>query len=273
MRSLSLFQNYKNTKTNLLKVGTLVTTFIVTVILPLIFYLQALNMQLGPDIDINSYLARLESNTIQTIIIGILITILLSITYLLNPFSGYKLSLSILIKFFYIGYIIIVSSSEIFEIGLGNLYLKVDLSALNLFILPVPVLFIARTILRYIYNRKEHLSTLIILDAIVINDVNSKTKIRKLIAGNGDINKNLKSYLLKNFNTIIDSLESRSNYPLIVKIKNRYRATKAGQDYLARYGYTNLNKDQQLGNFQVWTESDLEKLARERAKDKKINFI
>ena len=253
-------------KAIILKVGAVIATIIITIVLPLIVYLQALDMNLGPDVDVSAYLNRLETNTIQIIIIGIIITFSLLISYLLNPFSVYKLIISIAIKILILLSIIIASSSELLEIRAGNLYLKVDFSLLNLLILPVPVLFIARTIVRYVYEHKELLCTLIILKAIFIRNSNSKSKIRKSIIKDKDINKKLKKYLYKNFDEIIHNLESGSNYPLIVHEKDGFKVTRAGQDYLDRYGYENPNKIKELGYFPVWTEADLNKLAQNRKK-------
>ena len=272
LNSLILNKLTDKKKTILLKVCAIIATFIITIIIPLIVYLQALDMNYGTDVDASSYLNRLERNTIQIIIIGIIITVFLLISYLLKPFSVYKLTISIAIKILIIISIIVASSSEIFEIRVENLYLKVDFSVLNLFILPVPVLFITRTILRYIYKRKELVCTLIILETILIKNSNSKSKIRKSVIKDKDINKKLKKYLFKNFDEIIHNLESRSYYPFIVRVANGFRVTKAGQDFLGRYGNEILAKDDQIGYLEVWTESDLEKLARKRAKKNKKIF-
>ncbi|KKL66920.1 hypothetical protein LCGC14_2140140, partial [marine sediment metagenome] len=63
---------YKN-KRRLLKIRTLIIVFIIVIIVPIIIYLQARNLNLGANVDINSYLRRLERNTVQMTIIGIII--------------------------------------------------------------------------------------------------------------------------------------------------------------------------------------------------------
>ena len=258
---------YDNKKI-ILRGAILVITLLVTVILPLYIYLETLNLNLDPKIDINSYLNRLERNTSLIIIIGIITMLLLLISFFLNSNSIFKLTLSISIKLLYIFYIIIASNSEIFEIITGNVYLKVDFSALNLFLLGIPILFIIRSIIIYIYARREFLCTLIILETISINNITPKIKIRKNMIKNREINQKIKRYLLKNFNEFIMSLETHQYYPLIVRMNKGYKVTKAGQNVLNHRRYTTYEEEPQFNILQVWTESDLEKLARKRAKSK-----
>ena len=110
----------------------------VTVILPLIIYLQALDLSLHSDINIYSYITRLEGVTSQIIFIGILITTLLIVKNLFLPSSIYRLGVTLLVECLYILYIIIASRAEVFETSTEFTYLRIDLSVLNLFLLPVP---------------------------------------------------------------------------------------------------------------------------------------
>lgn len=260
-------QKYINKKKKIVfRVALLIITFIFSILLPLYVYLDTLTLNLDPSIDITSYLNRLEQNTLRMIIVGILILGMLLISYLLNPILVYNLGVSILTKVFYMIYIIFASDSEIFELVAGNVYIKVDLSVLNYFLLVVPSLFILRSIIKYTFDRKELKCTLYILKAILVENLNSKKKIRKFILKNKEINQIIKRYILKNFNDIMLRLETSSQYPLIVHMTDGYNITKAGREFFDRGRYKISPDDQFENTLQVWTESDLRNLARKRAK-------
>ena len=257
----------------MVRVITVIINLMVTVVLPLVIYFQALNINLDVDVNINSYIARLEKTTIQIIVIGILITGLLIVSNLFLPISIYRLSVMLSVECLYILYIIIASQSEIFEITTEFTYLKIDLSILNLFLMPVSIIYMIRTVLKYIFERRELICNLLILDAMYMKNINSKIKIRKFILKDKGIDKSIRDYLLKNFHEIIGGLESS---PLISKKSSNYTVTKKGINLLKRYGkmsfeLPNLDTLQvwiETDTLQVWTETDLEKLAEKRAKTK-----
>ena len=168
----------------------------------------------------------------------------------------------------YILYIILSSQSEIFEISTEFTYLKIDLSILNLLLIPVSILYMIRTILKYIFKRRELNCNLIILDAIHMKNNNSKIKIRKYIIKEKSIDQSIRDYLLKNFNEIIRELESSL---LISRKSSNYTVTTNGIDLLKRYGKMSFDELPNLDALQVWTEADLEKLAEKRAKYNKKN--
>jgi len=70
---------------------------------------------------------------------------------------------------------------------------------------------------------------------------------------------------LKNFNEIIKRLESSQ---LISKKSSNYTLTKNGIELLKRYGKMNFDELPNFDTLQVWTETDLEKLAEKRVKAK-----
>lgn len=186
--------------------------------------------------------------------------------------------ISIIIEGLYIVYIIIAANSEIFEITVENVYLRTDFSILNLFILPVSVVVIIRTIIKFVYERKEIMCTLILLEIIMENDkINSQRQVRKQILKKKESNKKFQTYILKNFKEIINKLETYQPDPLIVKT-NVYNVTKTGQELVRRYKnipdykYTETNEQYDLNKIEVWTEEDLDKikLKREKSKNKKI---
>ena len=249
----------------MVRVITVIISLMVTVVVPLIIYLQALNINLDVDVNINSYITRLEKTTLQIIVIGIIITGLLIVSNLFLPISIYRLSVMLSVECLYILYIIIASRSEIFEISTEFTYLKIDLSILNLFIVPVSIIYMIRTILKYIFERKELNCNLLILDAVHMKNNNSKIKIRKYILKDERIDQSIRAYLLKNFNEIIRGLESSH---LIFKKSSNYTITKNGIDLLKRYGKMSFDELPNLDTLQVWTETDLEKLAEKRAKTK-----
>jgi hypothetical protein len=253
----------------MVRVITIIISLVVTVGLPLIIYLLALNFNLDADVNINSYVTRLEKITLQIIVIGILITGLLIVSNLLLPTSVYQLSVMLSVECLYILYLIIASRSEIFEISTGFIYLKIDLSILNLFLLPVSVIYMIRTVLKYIFERRELNCNLLILDAVYMKNIISKIKIRKYILNNEGINQSIRDYLLKNISEIIKKLES---HHLMAKKRN-YMVTKKGIKLLKRFGKKSLEKSLNLETLQVWTEADLEKLAEQRVKTKYNNKI
>ena len=195
---------------------------------------------------------------------------ILSFSYLLHPISVYSLVVSILVKILYAIYIIFSAESEIFEVMVSNMYLQVDLSYLNYFFLVIPGLMIVRSILKYIYDQKELICTLIILEAILLKGIHSKTKIRKYILKDKRISRSIKRNILKGFNNIIVQLEY--NNSLIVQLRNGYLVTKKGQEFFNQYRCKINSSHKNSETFQVWTESELEELALKRAK-KRINRI
>ncbi|HDZ19571.1 hypothetical protein LCGC14_1406780 [marine sediment metagenome] len=225
--------------------------------------MQALNINLDVSVNINSYITRLEKTTLQTIVIGIIITGLLIVSNLVLPISIYRLSVMLSIECLYILYIIISSQSEIFEISTEFTYLKVDLSMLNLFLLPVSIIYMIRTVVKYIFERRGLICNLQILDEIHMKNNSSKIKIRKYILKDEIIDQSIRDYLLKNFNEIIRGLESSR---LILKKSSNYTVTKNGIDLLKRYGKMSFEELPNLDTLQVWTEKDLEKLTEERVK-------
>ncbi|HEA70808.1 hypothetical protein LCGC14_0707310 [marine sediment metagenome] len=70
---------------------------------------------------------------------------------------------------------------------------------------------------------------------------------------------------MKNFNEIIKRLESSQ---LISKKSSNYTLTKNGIELLKRYGKMNFDELPNFDTLQVWTETDLEKLAEKRVKAK-----
>ena len=60
-----------------------------------------------------------------------------------------------------------------------------------------------RTVLKYIFERRELICNLLILDAMYMKNINSKIKIRKFILKDKGIDKSIRDYLLKNFHEII----------------------------------------------------------------------
>ncbi len=266
---LKLKELYKNNKKLALSGITISASFVITVILPLIVYLQTLNLNINPDVNIDVYINRIEKNTQRLIAVGVVITSLFVISYLFRPISIYKLSISIIIKALYLLCIIITSNSEIFEISAAYIYLRIDLSFLNLFLLPLPIIFIVRTILKYIYDRREIICILIILEIIQRNKLNSKDKIRKHIIKHKNTSQNIRSYLLKNFEQIMINLETHHSEPLISNNNNSCRVSRTGLKLLKRYGRIDFEdervyQEQVLDSLEVWTEAGLEKLARER---------
>ena len=248
--------NYRQKK-NLIRGLTIAFTFIVTVILPLYIYSEALKLDLDPDVDISSYLQRLTTSTIELIIVGIIMMILLLVSYLINPLSVNRLIISIVIKVLYIIYIIVAANSEIFEILTGNVYLKVNLSVLNLFILPIPVLFIIRAVVKYIFDRKDLTCALIILEAISVNNVNSQIKLRRWIRKNKEIKPSTRNYLLRNFNELIKKLQTPNFSPLITTENIEYNITEAGQHFLKNGGY---KKKDRIDPMETWMTVNVERL-------------
>ena len=238
----------------------------VTVIIPLVIYLQALNINIDVGVNINSYITRLEKITIQLIVIGMMITGLLIVSSLFLPISIYRLSVMLSVECLYILYIVISSQSEILEILTEFTYLKIDLSILNLFLTPISIIYMVRTVLKYIFEHRELIYNLLILDAVYMKNINSKIKIRKYIPKDKGIDRSVRDYLLKNFDEIIGRLESSS---LISKQSGNYTVSKNGVNLLKRYGKMSFEQVwAETDTLQVWTEADLEKLAEKRVKTK-----
>jgi len=239
--------------------------FICLVILPVIVYLDVLNLNHYSSINANPFLTRLKKITIYLVILGVFIVFLMIIAFFLKSISYQKLGILILIEALYISYLITSASTEVFEINVGKVYLKIDISVLNLFIIPVPIIAIFRTIVKFVYERRDILSKLIILKALIGCDGTSISQIRKSILKNQEIKLHLKTNVLKNFKETIRSLEIHPPYPLIAKNnKSKYRVTKTGKEFLSYFGYDIYNDEKQIQTLQVWTESDLTKLARKR---------
>ena len=77
---LKLKELYKNNKKLAFTGITITISFVITVILPLIVYIQTLNLNINPDVNIDVYINRLEKNTQRLIAVGVVITSLLVIS-------------------------------------------------------------------------------------------------------------------------------------------------------------------------------------------------
>ena len=94
---------------------------------------------------------------------------------------------------------------------------------------------------------------------------NSKIKIRKYLLKDEGVYQSIRDYLLKNLSETMKRLESSH---LISKKSSNYIVTKSGINLLKRYGKISFDELPNFDTLQVWTEADLEKLAKKRVKTK-----
>lgn len=240
----------------------LVVIFLVSVILPIIVYLNALDLDSATEM--GSYLNRLESSLLSLSIIGILIILSKSLTYVIHPISLAKIGFSVLTSIFFILYIVISANAEVVELGISWFYLKIDYSVFSLLIIPVPILALIRNIIVFIYQYEYSLYKLVILNIVAENSIKSKNQIRKLILKRKDISPTTKRNILNKFQLIIGELET-IDPPLLVLFHNKYRVSTAGQKFLKNNGFRSSKKEKSLNKLEVWTESELQKLAHKRS--------
>jgi hypothetical protein len=184
-------------------------TFIILVLLPIVLYSGAL--------------------ALNFIVLGIIITSLIFISYLLRPISLPRLVVTLSIEILYIFYIVNSASVDIFEVSASSVSISVNFSYVSLLLIPVPVLAIIRSIMKYVYESKEIQYKVVILKVVLLEDLHSKTKIRKSLLKNVSINKKVKKSLLRNFNDILEELQIESPSLLNLK-KGSYFITKAGEN-------------------------------------------
>jgi hypothetical protein len=252
---------YKKRKQGIFKIFTLLVIFIASVIIPIIIYLNVLN--LSNTIDMDSYLDRLESSVFFLIIIGVLIIISKSIAYLIKPISLIKLGFSLLTGILFIIYIIISANAEIVELSVSWFYLRIDYSIFCLLLIPIPVIAINRNIITFIYKYRHVRSKLVILDIITKNSISSKKQITKFILKNKEIKPIIKRHILKNLKEFINELGTQDPQHLTVR-QNKYKVSPTGHNFLKHYGIKSFEKGESLNTLEVWTEAELENFALKR---------
>ncbi|MFW9821594.1 MAG: hypothetical protein ACFFE4_01580 [Candidatus Thorarchaeota archaeon] len=247
------------TKKHLSLLGSIIN-FILLVILPVLTYLNFSNVD--SSIDYNSYLLRLNSLTTQLVIIGSFISCLMVLSFFLKPFSLFKLVISLSVDIFYIFYIIVGSKVENFEISVGNVYLNIDFSQVNLFLIAIPVLAIVRYLFKFVFGYKEMKYNLVIIEAIASGKSYTKSQIRKTILKNVKIDNKLKKCVLQKFDDLFKTLEIQR---IIIK-RRSFTLSQSGRNLLKFQKDYTYSSQEPLSNLEVWTESDLQKYAKIRNK-------
>ena len=230
-------------------------SFLATVVSPLFFYISNLGFQ--------EQLKSIEATIIILLVFGSIITILTTFIYLQRyPFR--KFVILIIVEILYLFYIFFSMNLYKVLVFYKNIIIDVNLSLLFLVILGIPIIHLIRNIVIYLLERQELKNRFIILKTIQdIKSKVSKKQVRKQISKNSYLSEKERRFILKNMNKLLDELE-KGRYPFIIKT-NHYHITKRGKnliEFVERHKKSNINvKEISLDDLEVWTESELQKLA------------
>ena len=224
--------------------------------------------------------SSLAQITSVAIVIGIIISIFILLSFLQKPYSRIKLIFSIIIGILMGAHLVVWTQVGNSTINTQNISITIDNSILFLFLLFVPIIMLAREIYNFIFLGKDFRCKLVILETISNNQKEiTKMQVSKYISRNQDIDLENKKYLLGNLFHLIKELE-KGKHPLIKRVKNRYALTDRGNKLLdwnkddrilTRKDKKELKKLNELDQFEksieeyeVWTEESLAKINRKK---------
>ncbi len=200
------------------------------------------------------------------IVLGAIITILISLKYFPNLRYQYKFVLSIIPEVLYIAQIIILSQTEVITISDIDFKVLIDTRMLYLFFIVIPILIIIRTTYLYIIFRREARLKLIVLYSIEeMRKSNSKLPLGKYIKKNINIKEQEKKLLLRQLPLFLNQFK-KANHFLISKNK-RFFLTEKAKTILTQ----NIRLIKDIAKFEIipknletWTEEELIKYAKSR---------
>ena len=224
-----------------------------------------------------SHVKEVIELTFMTIILGVLITGLLILTYLEKPYSRTKIILSLIGEILFIAYLIVSSKIEVMNVNVENTLIIVDTSGLYLYIIGIPILLMIRNTYNYATAKSELKQKLVILSAIRhAKKTNTRAQLKEYVNNGLPLNVKFRKKVLENFDNILRELE-REQKPLIVK-NNGYRLTSEGQNLFAQLEEKEKSKlkekdawidewsEKRPEEYEVWTEAELEVYSHKRKK-------
>lgn len=236
-----------------------ILSILVNVVSPLVFYINSVGFQERP--------RNIEVTILSLLVIGLVITILTIFIYLQRYYPFRRFVILIAVEFLYFFYIFFSMNLNKIIFCYNNVFIDVNLSFLFLIILGIPVIHLIRNIVIYLFERQELKTRFIILKTIQnIKSRVSKRQVRRQISKNSYLSGKERSYILKNMNELLIELE-KGRYPFIIKT-DHYHITKRGRiliELVEKRRKSKIDeKDLDIGNLEVWTEAELQKLSKKR---------
>jgi len=241
-------------------------TFFSSVIIPIIVYSEFINIYGMSGVDVRDYFEDAQRIIMITICLGVILTIVVILTYFQPTFSTSNFILSIISLFILVLYIYVWSQILLIKISFDIVTVWLNLSYLYLFFLLIPILLIFRKIYMFIISRKELKYKVYILKVIWNNKkINSKSQIKRYISKDFYIDDLSRQYLLKNLSNIMRELEN-SKRPLILR-KKGYKLTREGQRFFKIYSNSRLKRIKEflpvkvsnVDDLEFWVEEDFSK--------------